>query len=470
MRKLTISLLSALAVFILLPSNLLGQTPRTATATATVVNGFVVSITVTDGGFGYTTAPAVKINSATGSGAVAIATITDGVVTKIVVMEVGSGYGANPLVSIAPPASTRAASATATVANGFLISVAVTDGGFGYGTPPEVTIEGGTGSGAVLKALIVNRAVSEIIVEDAGKGYPPDTKVTVSPPGAPTAPFSEGLVAYYPFNSTVRDESGNGIDGANLEGAFGADRFGEGAKSLALSGQAYVFVNNAPSLQALEYLTISAWVKHEMPANSSGMSIISKVSDDQSDLSWNLGIVPPGKLRVAANAGGWGYFDCNTVLEPGVWHHVALVYDGVQLMGYVDGLLDGAIGLKGTLAPSTRPVRIGVYSVAGSPNEMMFFKGQIDELRIYGRGFSAVEMADLYHYEAPEAPWVALSIKTIRVTLHVKPSRTYQLQASRDLVEWINVEEPFLAMSSEVVQDFDALDGGRYFRVNEVGH
>src|SRR5437764_13358912 len=43
------------------------NTSRTATAAGTVNNGFLIGITVTDGGNGYTTAPAVTITDATGS-------------------------------------------------------------------------------------------------------------------------------------------------------------------------------------------------------------------------------------------------------------------------------------------------------------------------------------------------------------------------------------------------------------------
>ena len=43
------------------------QAQRTATAIPTVVNGFVVSVTVTDGGSGYTTPPAVTISGGGGS-------------------------------------------------------------------------------------------------------------------------------------------------------------------------------------------------------------------------------------------------------------------------------------------------------------------------------------------------------------------------------------------------------------------
>ena len=76
---------------------------RTATATATVVKGFVVAITVTDGGAGYPVAPQVTITGGGGSGATAVATVVNGAVTQVQVTSAGSGYGSAPDVVIGAP-------------------------------------------------------------------------------------------------------------------------------------------------------------------------------------------------------------------------------------------------------------------------------------------------------------------------------------------------------------------------------
>ena len=81
----------------------LAPTPRTATATATVVNGFVVGATITDGGYGYTNTPIVKIIGGGGSGAQAVAVVSNGVVIAVNVLDAGSGYTSTSLVVIDPP-------------------------------------------------------------------------------------------------------------------------------------------------------------------------------------------------------------------------------------------------------------------------------------------------------------------------------------------------------------------------------
>jgi hypothetical protein len=76
---------------------------RTATATATVVEGLVAAITITDGGSGYPVAPQVTITGGGGSGASAEATVSNGAVVAIAVTVAGRGYTSVPEVIIAAP-------------------------------------------------------------------------------------------------------------------------------------------------------------------------------------------------------------------------------------------------------------------------------------------------------------------------------------------------------------------------------
>jgi hypothetical protein len=86
-----------------LPTNVWGQGLRTAAAFATVVNGFVVAVTVTDAGMGYTNAPIVTISGGGGSGAMAVAAVSNGVVVNIIVEDAGHEYTNAPTVTISAP-------------------------------------------------------------------------------------------------------------------------------------------------------------------------------------------------------------------------------------------------------------------------------------------------------------------------------------------------------------------------------
>ena len=77
--------------------------PRTATASAVLANDFVVGANITDGGFGYTNTPTVRIIGGGGSGAQAVAVVSNGVVIAVNIMDAGSGYTNAPVIVIEPP-------------------------------------------------------------------------------------------------------------------------------------------------------------------------------------------------------------------------------------------------------------------------------------------------------------------------------------------------------------------------------
>ena len=77
--------------------------PRKAIASADVVNGFVVGVTVSDVGAGYDTPPVVLLVGGGGIGATALATVLKGAISAIKIVNPGSGYTSTPTVRIASP-------------------------------------------------------------------------------------------------------------------------------------------------------------------------------------------------------------------------------------------------------------------------------------------------------------------------------------------------------------------------------
>ncbi len=73
------------------------------TGTATLTGSFVTGVSITDGGYGYTNTPLVRLIGGGGSGATAFAVVSNGVVTSITVTSAGYGYTNAPLVVIEPP-------------------------------------------------------------------------------------------------------------------------------------------------------------------------------------------------------------------------------------------------------------------------------------------------------------------------------------------------------------------------------
>jgi len=86
------------------------ETQIGASATATLSDDGIVSVTVTDGGVGYTTTPTVSIQNPIGIGSTALATATinnTGSISAVSIAYSGNGYTSVPQVLIAPPTLTE---------------------------------------------------------------------------------------------------------------------------------------------------------------------------------------------------------------------------------------------------------------------------------------------------------------------------------------------------------------------------
>src|SRR5699024_7756877 len=74
-----------------------------------------------------------------------------------------------------------------------------------------------------------------------------------------------------------------------------------------------------------------------------------------------------------------------TVIAPKTWHHVALVRRERQLAAYLDGRAESEVAIESDPVPS--PITIG-----GDPLGLFRFEGKIDEVAIYDRALTPVEI------------------------------------------------------------------------------
>jgi hypothetical protein len=91
----------------------------------------------------------------------------------------------------------------------------------------------------------------------------------------------------------------------------------------------------------------------------------------------------------------WFFGDDNTWAIPslvGVWHQIAITYDGSRLVAYLDGISVGS-----QAPPSTPNVAAGTSLQIGFYNSAAYsFSGLIDDVRIYNRALSGSEIAATY--------------------------------------------------------------------------
>ncbi len=167
----------------------------TATATATIFNGGVRRVTITNRGSGYTSVPRVAFSSAPSGGVTAtgIATMIsdiidcNGIVSNkvqgVLITNAGFGYTVPPSISFIGGGGSGT-TATVEIADGIVGIVSVTNGGSGYATPPVVSIASpgiGTTASAISQISSAG-SVTSITITDAGVGYTTIPQVSIESP------------------------------------------------------------------------------------------------------------------------------------------------------------------------------------------------------------------------------------------------------------------------------------------------
>lgn len=215
---------------------------------------------------------------------------------------------------------------------------------------------------------------------------------------AVTTPPVTGLIASFGFNEapgtgrTTLDSSGN-----NLHGTMGAGvtrtTAGKFGNAHVFSGAANAFTTLPDSpLLDLQRFTLSAWVNPVIAAPPAipWTAVVTKERLGGHAYALYATGIPsnlPGIFVTPGIAGAPERGVSGLAAIPlHVWTYLAGTYDGVVLRLYVNGVEAGNIPIA-SIAPSNGAVRIG-----GGLIRAEYFRGQMDEVRIYNRALSPAEI------------------------------------------------------------------------------
>lgn len=124
------------------------------------------TISVTDGGYGYTANPKVLISDLTGTGAEAVALVNAGMVTSITVTNSGSGYVSTPTITLTSGYGAEAIAVLQPTGIGSI--TLLTDGGNTYTSVPTVDLVP-SGTGAAAGQVYVRVSSARLVYN--GTGY-----------------------------------------------------------------------------------------------------------------------------------------------------------------------------------------------------------------------------------------------------------------------------------------------------------
>jgi hypothetical protein len=217
----------------------------------------------------------------------------------------------------------------------------------------------------------------------------------VSPPLGPTAPgpsapqsaARSGLVLAFGFDErkgrTVTDGSGSDNKG-RIRGAA-RTKIAHSGRALKFDGHRdVVSVADAASLRLTSKMTLEAWIRPT--ARRGWRTILAKRSGRKTAyrLYANDGSGRPAALGARARA---RVVRGHKKIPLRRWTHLALTYDGSRFRLYVNGSLS-------TRRPGVGPLRAGsgALLIGGGAPLGRYFKGEIDDVRVYARVLGAKEI------------------------------------------------------------------------------
>lgn len=263
------------------------------------------------------------------------------------------------------------------------------------------------------------------------------------------ADVTNGLVAHWSFDDCTATD----VIGGHASAIVGAPQCVDGVngKALLFNGISdYVEVANRKDLNT-SAITISAWILPTYSNQSNnGWMIVNKENQYEIQImNEDSDSAQAGNLAFSLNA-SWYWYDANTKPSPTKFTHVAITFDkNYHGKAYVNGKLTNDISYGAPLSSIKSCLRIGARNcIAGSLGPDSFFEGVIDDVRIYSRALSEVDIKNLYYGIVPSmvqgsANWAQFPYKVVctnntsgaRVTMNSKASPQYNCENSGLVVQ-----------------------------------
>lgn len=216
---------------------------------------------------------------------------------------------------------------------------------------------------------------------------------------------TEGLVAYYPFNSNANDSTTNHFNGIVHNAVMSNDRKGNSNSSYYFDGvDDYISVPHNAALNLDGNFSISLWAKvssSQLPHEGIN-DILRKWNGDAAGYPFSISYLntlasddKEDKL-IYVRYDGQGCANAPTsyspIIDNDVFIHIVFIKEGSTLLQFLNNVLiqqytdDTSCGVA-----NTADMTIGCRG-----NLVRFFKGNIDDIRIYGRSISNEEVGNLY--------------------------------------------------------------------------
>jgi len=248
-------------------------------------------------------------------------------------------------------------------------------------------------------------------------------------------PINNGLVAFYPFNGNAQDLSLFGNHGTVVGPSLTTDRFGNMNSAYYFDGiNDGIEIPRSTSLEPISAMSACAWVLREANPNVWNPVLSKRYSIPDPYNSYSIDGGSDTNNRWMANICKGTVGSQTSVFSQNPrplnqWEFIVMTYDGQKLTMYINGVEDNSVPLTGNIGYSSMDFYIGKNTVFDQ-----FFKGKIDDVRIYNRALSSCEVK--YLYNNCQAATTSDLITTTTITTCVGKQETITTNFSSYSYQW----------------------------------
>jgi hypothetical protein len=236
--------------------------------------------------------------------------------------------------------------------------------------------------------------------------------VFVSLPNSLPGNLQTGLVGYWPFCGNANDESGNGNNGTLMNGvSLISDRNGISNKAYNFDGvDDYIQIPSNTQFDNLSEITISCWINISLwcTPNINGVEffpILMQYAHPQL-LYGNFGLqlTKSGLNYFYVNSKNYDYNQNNpSFWQNSQWTNIIVTASNGIGTWYINGNSIATVnGINFSNSLNGLPILIGCQSIGPVPGAgSQYANGKIDEIAIWNRSLTPVEVQQLYQIQSP---------------------------------------------------------------------
>jgi len=215
--------------------------------------------------------------------------------------------------------------------------------------------------------------------------------------------LENGIVAHYPFQGNATDVSSNKNNGELFGASLTTDRFGNEGDAFHFDGNSYISIADDPTLRPQNF-TISLWCRFDDLSDSTKVLIDKHLIDGNDTDSYELWFSDSQINGCLSDEDGVSEY-IRADLQPNTtdWYHIVYSFSDENNIKslYINNTLANSLEESKTIDYTNTPINIGA-SYLSETELQYFFKGDIDDVRIYDRVLSSCEIEALF-----ELPYVS---------------------------------------------------------------